>query len=327
MDGQNQKDENNDQQNEPISDVSLPEWRNEIHDHENPNTSEQDVKTEVKKQSIIEKYYSMNTSDTIAFYQLIASIVGGVIGIGLFTFTIFTFLETLKANSISQSANAISQNNYELAKQNADASTKENNERFEIQKKEVEAQIAALTEQARAMKTQVQLMKEQFEIENTPFLSITHFDTIRFEPNQPFYIVYFLENLGKYPAKTVRSASIYFFMERGEDKQPDITNKFNDELKKFTHPEYVSNTYVSNRGPVAAGGPYPGIITEEVYTLVMKGYHFLFFGVETIYEDLINHRKFRLRHLVKTTFSKEGKPHYQVIIFENEPMPEDTPKK
>jgi len=135
----------------------------------------------------------MNTSDTIAFYQLVASIVGGAIGIGLFAFTIFTFLETLKAN-------AISQKNYELAKESYDSSSKQNAEILALEKANAKSQIDAMKEQVGAMKAEVQTMREQFILENTAYLDIVPMQFININDLR---ILYKIINLGKYPIKVI----------------------------------------------------------------------------------------------------------------------------
>src|SRR5579859_3480279 len=146
-----------------------------------------------RQQSIIDKYKNMNTSDTIAFYQLVASIVGGAIGIGLFAFTIFTFLETLKAN-------AISQKNYELAKESYDSSSKQNAEILALEKANAKSQIDAMKEQVGAMKAEVQTMREQFILENTAYLDIVPMQFININDLR---ILYKIINLGKYPIKVI----------------------------------------------------------------------------------------------------------------------------
>ena len=198
MDSQKQ-DKQNEGNAQNDSDYTSPiKGGQDVHSHKNSTTSEQNEQAEIKNKSIIEKYKSMNTTDTIAFYQLIATIVGGVIGIGLFAFTILAFMEAMRANTISQKANAISENNYRLAKESYESSAKESKDRFELDKANAQAQINAMTEQVR-------IMKEQFEITNNPFLSIENPRPINFSMNEPISINYEIVNLGNYPVKIIRA--------------------------------------------------------------------------------------------------------------------------
>lgn len=129
-------------------------------------------------------------------------------------------------------------------------------------------------------------ISKQFEIENTPYLSLTNVKINKFEPDEIMDFIYQISNLGKSPVKIIESGSRIMFTVYGA----------NDAVKFFAKNPvsmFPVNNYVTNQIPTflrPTSSP-PLKIRKLEYDRANKEEGNFYFGGEITYVNLINLKK------------------------------------
>lgn len=213
--------------------------------------------------------------------------------VGMMIATFLLFLVALpQARSAKDSAGAaqealrLAEKNYTLAKESYESSSKENKERFELDKTNAQAQIEEMKWQVEAMKDQVKTMKEQFEIENTPYLSITNITKVVFSPNKNFEMDFTVTNLGINPVQTVERLTMFMI---GSNEFPSIFKFFDEHLPNEKPKSGVF--FISNKFNALIPEKFDNIISLENYDYVMQGKGTIYWATEITYLNLVNKKK------------------------------------
>jgi hypothetical protein len=300
MDIENQTNTEEEDSKDSSKSTPILEGEEFIHQTKNSSTVEYNIETKKQKQSIINKYKSMSTSDTIAAWQLVANVIGGVIGIGLFAFTILTFMEAIKTN-------AISEKNYKLAKESYETGSKENNERFELQSKQAQGQINALNEA-------VENLKKEFEFENTPFISVRPEGPISVVTNNVTVFKAVILNHGKYPTKIIKSNMAVV-----------VTEETEKAIKSFKKKEFEIvdlNLLVSKEYPGLLGFDSKLPIDPNEINNVISNQLMIFWMGEIEYEHPTSKTTRKYSFIIRYRFSNSfNTASFEYLKNENEDIP------
>jgi len=147
---------------------------------------------------------------------------------------------------------------------------------------------------AKAAMEAVDTAKKQFEVENTPYIIISSFDSLKLDENSNPRFWYSVKNLGKQVIRVNAAKFIYQF-----DPTSDSIRDVDSFSMKFSKAKLLNiSSYANYDSPVLMSSTGDTKIPQETLNHFYMKMIRLYIGIELHYTNLINNEKMKMEYFV-----------------------------